>query len=244
MRNSSSKRGSDRIRLGDAGALPQDPYAPRFASPPPAGDQPSEDELLETGTTIVGLTAADSVVMASDKRASIGGLVSSKTAQKLEQIHLTAALAISGGVSAAQALVANLRTETSLYETRRDKRMSMQALSTLTGNLLRSGGFYIVTPILGGVDAEGAHIYDVDPAGGVSSETYAAGGSGTPLAYGVLEQEYEADLSVDEATDIASRAIQGAIERDLASGNGLWMSIITEDGVDIRDYDEPEAALG
>jgi len=40
--------------------------------------------------------------------------------------------------------------------------MSMEALSTLTGNLLRSGAFYIVQPILGGVDDEGSHIYSID----------------------------------------------------------------------------------
>jgi proteasome beta subunit len=170
-------------------------------------------------------------------------MVSSKDVQKVEQIHPTGALTIAGSVSAAQSLIRSLRSETSLYETRRGKDMSMEALSTLTSNFLRSGAFFIVSPLLGGVDEDGAHVYSLDPLGGMMEEDYAVSGSGSQYALGVLEQEYEADLSVDEARSVAAHAIQSAVERDLASGNGINVAVVTDEGVDITKHKQFESLL-
>ena len=71
----------------------------------------------------------------------------------------------------------------------------MAALSTLAGNLLRNGPYRAGQPTLGGVDATGPHVYSLDGAGGVMEDDYVAAGSGMQLAYGVLEREYEPDLS-------------------------------------------------
>jgi len=190
---------------------------------------------MKTGTTTVGIKTADGVVMATDMRASLGGMVSSKDVQKVEEVHPRGALTIAGSVSAAQNLISTLKAETSLYETRRGKDMSMEALSTLTGNLLRSGAFYIVQPILGGVDDEGSHIYSI-ALGGTTEEEYTVTGSGSQYALGVLEQEYDDDVTVDEAKTMAAKAIQSAVERDLASGNGINVAVVTDDGVDITRY--------
>jgi len=121
--------------------------------------------------------------------------------------------------------------------------MSMEALSTLTGNLLRTGAFFIVQPILGGVDDEGSHVYSIDALGGTTEEEYTVTGSGSQYALGVLEQEYDEDLSIDEATTVAAKAIQSAVERDLASGNGINVAVVTKEGVDITRHDDVEALL-
>jgi len=197
----------------------------------------------KTGTTTVGIKTADGVVMATDMRASLGGMVSSKDVQKVEEIHPRGALTIAGSVSAAQNLISTLKAETSLYETRRGDDMSMEALSTLTGNLLRTGAFFIVQPILGGVDDEGSHVYSIDALGGTTEEEYTVTGSGSQYALGVLEQEYDEDLSIDEATTVAAKAIQSAVERDLASGNGINVAVVTKEGVDITRHDDVEALL-
>ncbi|MFB6176027.1 MAG: proteasome subunit beta, partial [Halobaculum sp.] len=163
--------------------------------------------------------------------------------QKVEEIHPTGALTIAGSVSAAQNLIETLKAEVRLYEARRGEDMSMQALSTLTGNLLRSGAFFIVQPILGGVDDEGAHIYSIDAAGGLTEEEYTVTGSGSQYALGVLEQEYDDDLSIEEAETVATRAIQSAVERDLASGNGINVAVVTEDGVEITQHEDIDGQL-
>jgi proteasome beta subunit len=191
----------------------------------------------ETGTTIVGVAAEDAVVLAADRRASLGGrFVSSKDTRKVEAVHPTGAVALSGAVGHIQQFTRLLRAETRLYENRRDEAPSMDALATLSGNLLRSAPLR-VTPLLGGVDDEGAHVYTVDGGGGVLADDYAAGGSGMQLAYGVLEQEYDADCSVGEARSTAARAVENASERDTASGNGLTVATVTDSGVEFDEYE-------
>jgi len=194
------------------------------------------DKETKTGTTTVGLKTSEGVVLATDMRASLGRMVSSKNVQKVEEIHPRGALTIAGSVSAAQSLISSIRAEVRLYESRRGEDMSMQALSTLLGNFLRSGAFFIVQPILGGVDEDGPHIYSIDPAGSILEEEYTVTGSGSQYALGVLEQEYNEDLSIEEAKSVAARAIKSAVERDLASGNGINVCIVTEDGVNITQH--------
>nr|WP_275897399.1 archaeal proteasome endopeptidase complex subunit beta [Halorussus sp. MSC15.2] len=219
------------------------PYAPEIGSIPDRSVDTEDIQELKTGTTTIGLTTADGVVMVTDQRASLGHMVSSKTAQKVEAVHPTGALTISGSVSAAQSLIRNLEVENNLYETRRGEDMSMEALSTLTSNLLRSGAFLITVPVLGGVDEEGGHIYSYDALGGVTEETYSVSGSGSQFALGVLEQDYHEDLSQDDAREVAIRALKSAVERDTASGNGMWLAEIDEEGVEISDYEDYDAAL-
>ncbi|ELZ98858.1 proteasome beta subunit [Haloferax mucosum ATCC BAA-1512] len=194
------------------------------------------DKETKTGTTTVGIKTDEGVVLATDMRASLGPMVSSKDVQKVEEVHPTGALTIAGSVSAAQSLISSLRAEVRLYESRRGEDMSMQALSTLVGNFLRTGGFYIVQPILGGVDDDGAHIYSIDPAGSILEEEYTVTGSGSQYALGVLEQEFSDDLSIDEAKQVATKAIRSAVERDLASGNGINIAVVTDEGVDIQRH--------
>ncbi|WP_274380997.1 archaeal proteasome endopeptidase complex subunit beta [Halorussus salinus] len=219
------------------------PYEPELGSLPNRSVDAEEIQELKTGTTTIGLTTTDGVVMVTDKRASLGNMVSSKTAQKVEQVHPTGALTISGSVSAAQSLIRTLQVEGNLYNTRRGEDMSMQALSTLTSNLLRSGGFLITVPVLGGVDEEGGHIYSYDALGGVTEETYSVSGSGSQFALGVLEQDYHEDLGQDEAREVAVRALKSAVERDTASGNGIWLAEIDQEGVEISDYEDYDDAL-
>jgi proteasome beta subunit len=206
-------------------------------------ESPASDEEMKTGTTTVGVTTESGVVLATDMRASAGNMVSSKDVQKVEEIHPTGALTIAGSVSAAQSLIRSLRAEVRLYETRRGEDMSMEALSTLTSNFLRSGAFFIVAPLLGGVDEEGTHVYSLDPLGGMTEEDYAVSGSGSQYALGVLEREFEEEMSLEEGRRLVARAIDSAVERDLASGNGINVAEVDESGVEIERYKEFDQLL-
>ena len=229
--------------LNDDDASVFGPELGEFPNREQRAQQASEGEGMKTGTTTVGLKTGDGVVLATDMRASLGNMVSSKDVQKVEEIHPTGALTIAGSVSAAQSLIRSLRAEVRLYESRRGENMSMTALSTLTSNFLRSGAFFIVQPILGGVDEAGGHVYSIDPLGGTTEEEYAVTGSGSQYALGVLEQEYDDELSVGDAETVAARAINSAVERDLASGNGINVARVTGEGVDISRYKEFDQLL-
>jgi len=161
------------------------PYEPELGSLPEQGGDRDDETVNKTGTTTIGIAAADGVVVATDKRASLGGrFVSNKNVQKVEQIHPTAALTLVGSVGGAQSFIRTLRAEANLYEARRGKDMSINALATLAGNFARGGPFLAINPILGGVDEEGTHVYSIDPAGGVMEDDYTVTGSGLTVAYG------------------------------------------------------------
>ncbi|MFC7045550.1 archaeal proteasome endopeptidase complex subunit beta [Halobacteriaceae archaeon GCM10025711] len=221
------------------------PYQPELGQMPESNVSPRDlENVNETGTTIVGLVTADGVVMATDKRASLGGrIVSNKDVQKVEEIQPNAALTISGSVGGAQSFIRSLRAEANLYEARRGKYMSIKALSTMASNLLRGGPFFIVVPLLGGVDDDGGHVFSLDPSGSSLSDDYSANGSGMQFAYGVLEQEYTDDLSMEEGVSVAARAVQSAMERDTASGNGIYIAEITRNETTIQGYDDVEELL-
>ena len=189
-------------------------------------EQPTE---FTTGTTTVGLTAEDGVVLAADRRASLGGhFVGSKDATKVFEVAPSAAVTISGSVGDGQAFVRRLRSEARLYELERGRRASIETLATVAGELLRGGR---TIPLLGGVDGE-PRLYQLDPGGGVLQDPFAATGSGSQTAYGVLERRFEPELAMDEAVAVARDAVAAASERDTASGNGDLVVRVTTDGVD------------
>jgi proteasome beta subunit len=199
------------------------------------------DEEVAEGTTTIGITAGDSVVLTTEQRASMGNLVASKTAKKIYQVTDDAAMTISGGVGDGQNLAKTLKVEANLYEMRRGKSITMTGLASMAGNVMRSYFFYVV-PLLGGVDDEGAHVFSLDPAGGVMEEEFASTGSGSTMAYGVLEDGYNDELTLDEAKTLAVRALESAMERDTASGDGIILAEITpEEGFRQLDDEEVEA---
>jgi len=224
---------------------PDNPYEPELGyAPQNKLTRDQVENVTKTGTTIVGITTADGVLMVSDMRASLGGrVVSNKNVQKVEPIQDNAALSISGSVGGAQSFIRSLKAEANLYEARRGERMSIRALSTMASNLLRGGPFFQVVPILGGVDEEGSHVYSLDPAGSSLSDEYTAQGSGMPYALGTLENNFRDDLTMDEAVAVGAKAIQASSERDTASGNGIHVTKVTEENVDIVGYKDIEEVL-
>jgi proteasome beta subunit len=225
-----------------SGRFPADPYEPQLGSLPEANHD--EEAVNKTGTTTIGIATEEGVVVATDKRASLGGrFVSNKNVQKVEQIHPTAALTLVGSVGGAQSFIRTLRAEANLYEARRGKDMSIQALATLAGNFARGGPFLAINPILGGVDDEGSHVYSIDPAGGVMEDDYTVTGSGLTVAYGTLEDRYETEMSLEEAQRVAGAGVTAAAERDTGSGNGIFVAQVTEEGVEIDDYDLDELEI-
>ncbi|WP_254768329.1 archaeal proteasome endopeptidase complex subunit beta [Salinilacihabitans rarus] len=238
-------RDSEFSRTVDQLADDRSPYDPELGSLPSNDLSRADlDSVNKTGTTTIGISTADGVVIATDMRASLGGrFVSNKNVQKVEQIHPTAALTMVGSVGGAQSFISSLRAEVNLFEARRGEDMSIDALATLAGNFARGGPFFAIHPILGGVDEEGSHVYSIDPAGGVMEDDYQVTGSGMQLAYGHLEQAYEDDLSNEEAMTIAARGIKSAAERDTGSGNGVFLCEITAEGVDIHGHSDFEEVI-
>lgn len=184
-------------------------------------------KMLASGTTTVGLVAGDYVVLAADKRATAGFMIASRRVKKIVKLTDYAVMTMAGLVADAQMLADILRSEAKLYELDTGARMSVRGIAVLLSNILFSYKAlpFIVQVLVGGYDVK-PRLYLLDLFGSITEEKLAATGSGSPVAYGVLEQHYREDLSLDEAVKIATAAIRASTLRDAASGDGVDIVIV------------------
>jgi proteasome beta subunit len=200
------------------------------------------DKNTFEGTTTVGITCKDGVVFASERRASMGNLVAHKVAEKIFKIDNHIAATIAGSVADAQSLMKIISAETALYRLRNGKDISLEAAAAVSSNILHSSPAYVQT-LIGGVDDTGASIYSLDAAGGMIKDTFISTGSGSTFAYGVLEDRFHEDITVEEAKEVALRAIKAATERDTYSGNGFLVAEVTKDGYKMLEKEEVESIV-
>ena len=189
-----------------------------------------EDNILK-GTTTIGLVCKDGVVLASERRATMGYFIASKDAPKIYKISDTVGMTTAGAVGDAQRLVRSISVESSLYQMRTQEPMSIRAMANLLSTVLSSHRMMplYVQLLIGGVDKNGPHIYSLDALGGKIEEQRAVStGSGSPIAYGILEDQYREDLTTEEGAGLAIRALHNVMKRDAASGDGIDVKIITE----------------
>jgi len=181
-------------------------------------------------TTIVGIKTNEGVVLGSDRRASKGFFIGSKITQKIAKVDDTLAIAIAGQLSDAEYLIRVAKAERKLLELRRGFPLTVKESSRLIANLAYSGlksyQPYFVELLVAGVDDNGGHIYAADMSGAITTEDFASSGSGSPIAYGVLESVYHKNITNEEAKEIAAKAVAAAMERDPGSGNGIDVLVI------------------
>ncbi|MCS7131253.1 MAG: archaeal proteasome endopeptidase complex subunit beta [Hadesarchaea archaeon] len=184
------------------------------------------------GTTTIGLVCKDGVVLVTDTRATMGYLIASKQARKVYKITDNIGVTVAGGVADTQDLVNILRAEAGYYQMREGVPMSVQAAARLVANVLHAYRIfpYIANLLVGGVDATGQHLYFIDLDGSLTEETMVATGSGSPIAYGVLESEFRDGMTTENALPVAIKAIKAAMKRDIATGNEITVAVITKSG--------------
>jgi proteasome beta subunit len=193
------------------------------------------------GTTTVGLIFKDGVVLATDKRATMGYFIASKNAKKVYQIADRIGMTTAGGVGDAQQLVRVMTVECNLYNMRRGKSMTVGAASTLLSNILNNNRYFpfYVQLLVGGMDETGPHLFSVDAMGGATKEDdVVATGSGSPTAYGILEDRYKPGMNEEDAVSLGVRAVRAAMKRDVATGEGVSAVVITRDSY--REIPEEE----
>lgn len=200
------------------------------------------------GTTTVGLIFRDGVVIAADKRASMQNIIASKQAKKIHKINEYTAITISGVVADAQILIRWLQTQAQVFYLNVGRAPLIKELVNLLANVMHSY-FKSLVPfishfIVGGVDALGPHIIFLDHAGSIQEEKFIATGSGSPMALGVLESNFTNNLDQEAAITLALNALRSAILRDVYSGDGFDVVVITqESGVKFLSKEEKEKYL-
>jgi proteasome beta subunit len=184
------------------------------------------------GTTTVGLVCSDGVVLATDTRVTAGGFIAHKRGKKLLRIDDNIAMTISGGVADAQNVVDTLKYYTNLYRIERGRQMPVKAAAQVVSNMLFSSRLYpyIADVLVGGVDPKGGALFNVDFFGSMNKENVIATGSGSPVAYGVLEDEFKEGMTVAKAYPLAAKAIIAATRRNVATGDHFDIAVLDKDG--------------
>ena len=196
-------------------------------------------EVQKKGTTTIGLVCKDGVVIAADRRATAGNLIVDKRAKKVNILTEDIAVTIAGSVSDAQFIMKLLKAEVQLKTVRTNKKPSMKEVANMLGSMLYSN---IRQPsmlpgiahfILAGRDKEGVHLYDLFPDGSITEiPDFVGSGSGSVMAYGLLEARYDQNMTCEQAIPLAVQAINVALQRDAFSGNGVDVVKVTESGVE------------
>jgi len=203
-----------------------------------------EEKILH-GTTTVGIKAKDGVVLCADMRASAGYFIANNNTMKIQQIDDHAGMTMAGGVADAQNITDILRYHANLHRIQKNEPISIKSLTRLTSLIFHQNrGYPFMADILvGGYDKQGPALFNIDMFGSVEDKTYVTTGSGSPVAYGLLEEEYRDDLNVEDAKVIALRAVKAAITRNIGTGDGINVSIIDKDGFRLLSKEQKKAII-
>lgn len=183
--------------------------------------------------TIVGVRCKKGIALASDTRGTARYLVLSKRVRKVFKLEERIGAAVSGSSGDVQSLVNTLRAEANLYRMSHGRPISTKSLTQVASNLLhgRRGFPYIVAGVISGIDSDGPRLYFLDPVGGkLEEEKFASAGTGSTVAYGVLEQNYRDGMKLEEGAKLVAQSVKIAIERDAATGDKTVVALIDERG--------------
>ena len=203
------------------------------------------EEKILRGTTTVGIRAKDGVVLCADMRASAGYFIANNNTMKIQKIDDHAAMTMAGGVADAQNITDILRYHANIHRIQKQEPIPIKSLTRLTSLIFHQNrGYPFIADILvGGYDNNGPALFNIDMFGSVEEKIYVTTGSGSPVAYGLLEEEYRDDLTVVEAKVIALRAVKAAITRNIGTGDGINVSIIDKDGYHLLTKDQKKSII-
>uniref|UniRef100_A0A7S1FGX4 Proteasome subunit beta n=1 Tax=Noctiluca scintillans TaxID=2966 RepID=A0A7S1FGX4_NOCSC len=188
------------------------------------------------GTTTLAFVFQHGIIVAVDSRASQGSYIGSQTVKKVIEINDRLLGTMAGGAADCSFWERNLTMQCRLWELRNGEKMTVSAASRVLANIFWSykGRGLSCGTMIAGWDttgtAPGPHLYTVQDDGTRIEGQRFSVGSGSPFAYGVMDQGYRHDLSVEEAANLGQRAIVGATHRDAASGGVVRVYHVHENG--------------
>ncbi len=183
-------------------------------------------DLAPHGTTIVAATFAGGVVMAGDRRATMGNIIAQRDIQKVFPADEFSVVGIAGTAGLAVEMVRLFQTELEHYEKIEGSTLSMDGKANRLAALIRANlglamqGLSVV-PLFAGYDlaADQGRIFSYDVTGGRYEETaFHSVGSGSLFARGSLKKLYRDDFSADEAVTAVIQALYDAADDDSATG--------------------------
>ena len=207
------------------------------------------------GTTVVAVRYADGVVMAGDRRATSGHLISHRTIEKVFPADRWSGVAIAGAAGPAMEMVKLFQLQLEHYEKLEGGPLSLEGKANQLGQMVRNHlpaamqGLGVV-PLFAGWDTRRrtGRLYQYDITGGRYEENdYATSGSGGLHAGTVVKLGFTDGLDGDAAVDLAFRALITAADEDSATGGpdparGIWPVVATIDSSGFSRVSDQELA--
>jgi proteasome beta subunit len=187
-------------------------------------------DLAPHGTTIVTATFDGGVVMAGDRRATMGNIIANRDIEKVFEADAYSVIGIAGTAGIAIEMVRLFRVELEHYEKIEGMRLSLDGkanrLSTMIrGNLGAAMQGLAVVPLFAGFDldaadvAEAGRLFSFDVTGGKYEEQqYTAVGSGSLFAKSAMKKRYRPGASAEETVRLCLEALYDAADDDTATG--------------------------
>jgi proteasome beta subunit len=178
------------------------------------------------GTTVLAVLYADGVLVAGDRRATMGNLIAQRDLEKVYPADEHTAIAFAGTVGMAVDLVKLFQLELEHYEKIEGVTLSIEGKVNKLGQMIRANlgaaqqGLAVI-PLFGGYDlVKGkGRIFSTDIAGHVTEDhDFEAVGSGSNFAKGSLKKLYRPGLTEAEAARICVEALYDAADEDSATG--------------------------
>jgi proteasome beta subunit len=196
-------------------------------------------------TTCVALRYADGVVMAGDRRATAGNLISHRSMEKVVQADRFSGVAIAGAAGPAMEMIRLFQLQLEHYEKVEGTTLSLEGKANQLSSMVRSNlpaamlGM-VVVPLFAGFDLRrrAGRLFAYDVTGGRYEEReYVATGSGSLHAGTVIKVGYRTDMTRDDAIDLAAQSLWEAADADSATGGpdalrGIYpiVATVTADG--------------
>lgn len=184
--------------------------------------------------TVLGIKTRKGVVLATDRRLTLGDFIVSRNATKVFILRDNVAVAFAGLYGDIAGLIRILDTDMRAYEMTSGTHLSIKAVAKRLSTLLYSYKAFpfIIEALVGGIERTGEpKLFSLDSLGSLLEEDYIAVGTGAATALGLLEREYRSDLDLDSAEKLAISAVRAAISRDVGSGDGIDVVIVSPEGV-------------
>ena len=183
------------------------------------------------GATVVGISYNDGVILAADKRVSFGNFVVNKNIKKTFTVTDYVGAACAGMVADMQVLVRQVEALAKIRKLETRREVPPNSIAKLMSVIMFERRYFplLTQVIVGGIN-EKPEIYTLDPLGSVLPDNYAAVGTGAEGALGIMDAEFKPNMSQEAVTELASRAIRSATQRDAASGDGIDILFVTRTG--------------
>jgi len=184
------------------------------------------------GATAVGITFEDGLVFVSEKRIAFGNFLVSKTTKKTFEITPKVGATCAGLVADMQILSLQIAALAKIRQMELKRDVPPNSVAKMMSNMMYERRYFpLLTQVIVGGVVDKPVLYTLDPLGSVLPDEYAAVGTGAEMALGVLDPQFKKNMTKDEAVDLAKKAVRSASLRDSASGDGLDIMVITQDGI-------------